>query len=104
VSNLPSGVIDYGGFDDVSVTTLDVPYNWETLDDAITYLRDASYRALIGDQPEAVQKAAWAKVRTVLGRFATQQATLFSHPRFTSLAGASQNDRVPGRTEDRPLP
>jgi ubiquinone/menaquinone biosynthesis C-methylase UbiE len=67
-----TALLEDHGFDDVSVTRLDVPYNWKSLDDAITYLRDASYRALIGDRPEAVQEAAWAEVRTVLGGFTKQ--------------------------------
>ena len=64
-----AALLEDQGFDDVSVTTMDVSYTWASLEDAISYLRDASFRALIGDQPEAVQAAAWAEVGTALGRF-----------------------------------
>jgi hypothetical protein len=86
-----TALLEDHGFDDVSVTTLDLDYNWETLDDAINYLRDASYRALIGDQQEAVQEAAWADVRTVLGRFVTPQGDVV-FPSQLQVAGG----RKPG--------
>ena len=69
---LTSLVVD-AGFDQVTVTTLDTSWELSSADEAVSMIREAfgNYRAVIGDQPEATQAAAWAEVRNALSRFET---------------------------------
>jgi cyclopropane fatty-acyl-phospholipid synthase-like methyltransferase len=67
-------LVQHSGFDDVTVTTIDEPLAMASAADAVQMIKEAFgvYRALIGDQPEEVQQAAWSEVMAILKRYEDQ--------------------------------
>ena len=61
------------GFADVIVTSEDSFFSLDSSEDMIRMIQEAfgAVRGIIGDQPAAVQDAAWAEVRGAIARFET---------------------------------
>ena len=57
----------------MTITTLDAICGLPSIDDALVMIQEAfgAVRGIIDDQPQSVQDAAWAEVRTTLGQWET---------------------------------
>lgn len=62
------------GFVDVEQRAVEVPLRMESASEALRIMQEAfgAYRAVVADQPEAVQAAAWREVGELLETFTTQ--------------------------------
>ena len=68
------GLLEGGGFSDVSVEEIEVPWEFESPEQATAYTRDiaAPIKAMLAPHPAGVQEEAWAEVTAALREHAVE--------------------------------
>jgi hypothetical protein len=82
-----AGLLEGGGFSDLAVEEMEVPWEFESPEQATAYTRDiaAPIGAMLAPHPEAVQEEAWAEV-TAAFRERAVEAGRVPLPSVTLLA------------------
>lgn len=64
-------LLSKGGFFDIEMATMRIPFRLSSADDALAFLQQAAgaYRAVIADLSDQAKADAWAEVRDSLGQF-----------------------------------
>jgi SAM-dependent methyltransferase len=89
-----SGLLEAGGFVDITSEERDVTFVWKSMDDFIVFIEDTvpPITALMSQHPPDAQARAWNAVRDAVGQLARQDGTLSLDNCAILASGARSRD------------